>query len=98
MINHQVIQRKSLFSLLPWAWLGSTRSLARVSIPLIGIGGIATWRDAIEPFLAGASAIQVGMANFVRPKAVAESISGIEAYMGEQGLTPFGEIVGRARG
>ena len=52
-----------------------------VSIPIIGCGGIADADDAIEYILAGASAVQVGSANFVDPMAMPKVIHGIEAYM-----------------
>jgi len=52
-----------------------------VSIPIIGIGGISTFSDAIEFFLAGASAIEVGTANFINPLSCIEIIDGIEDYL-----------------
>jgi dihydroorotate dehydrogenase (NAD+) catalytic subunit len=52
-----------------------------VTIPVIGIGGISTGEDAIEFLLAGATAIQVGTANFYRPNATGDILSGIEAYL-----------------
>jgi dihydroorotate dehydrogenase (NAD+) catalytic subunit len=69
---------------------------SKVSIPIIGIGGIATARDAIEFMLAGASAVQVGTANFSDPCAALSVLQGIEAYLTERGLTAA-ELVGRAR-
>jgi len=65
-----------------------------VSIPVIGIGGISTWEDAVEFMLAGASAVQVGTANFYNPKTVEEIVRGIESYMKEMGYTSVKEIVG----
>lgn len=65
-----------------------------VKIPVIGIGGIMTADDAIEFAIAGASAIQVGTANFVNPGASPEIIRGIEAYMNEHGVERFSELVG----
>lgn len=52
-----------------------------VSIPVVGIGGIASADDAIQYLLAGASAVQVGTATFVDPGAPAKVLDGIEAYM-----------------
>lgn len=52
-----------------------------VDVPIIGIGGISTWEDAIEFILAGATAIQVGTANFTNPRATEEILAGIENYM-----------------
>lgn len=50
-------------------------------IPIIGIGGITTWKDAIEFIMAGATAIEVGMATFSNPRAMIEIIDGIRDYM-----------------
>ena len=58
-----------------------------VSIPVIGIGGIIVASDAIQYLLAGASAVQVGTANFVNPSAVENVLDGIEAYAVEQGIS-----------
>ena len=65
-----------------------------VAIPIIGIGGIVTSEDAIEFFLAGASAVQLGTANFVRPMAAMEVLDGIEAYCREQKIARVTELVG----
>lgn len=69
----------------------------RVKIPIIGIGGISTWQDAIEFILAGATAVQVGTANFVNPKAVDEIRDGIATYLVEQGGQSITELVGAAK-
>jgi dihydroorotate dehydrogenase (NAD+) catalytic subunit len=53
----------------------------KISIPVIGLGGIMNAEDAIEYFLAGASAIQVGTANFINPNAPIEILEGIKDYM-----------------
>jgi len=68
-----------------------------VKIPVIGIGGISNWQDAVEFFLAGASAVQVGTANFFNPKAVEEIISGIENYLTQMGYSHISQIVGDLR-
>lgn len=65
-----------------------------VQIPIIGIGGIMTWEDAIEFFIAGASAIQVGTANFVNPNAPLEILEGIENYFSENKIEKLSELVG----
>lgn len=65
-----------------------------VSIPIIGIGGIMTWEDAIEFFLAGASAIQVGTANFIDPDAAVKIARGIEAYCMKEGIEDADNLVG----
>ncbi len=68
-----------------------------VKIPVIGIGGISTWEDAVEFFLAGASAIQVGTANFFNPKAVEEIVNGLEKYLKEMEYGSIKELVGDLR-
>ncbi|MEO2069278.1 MAG: dihydroorotate dehydrogenase [Desulfurobacteriaceae bacterium] len=65
-----------------------------VNIPVIGIGGISTWEDAVEFFLAGASAVQVGTANFFNPKAVEEIVEGLENYLKEMGYSSIEDLVG----
>jgi dihydroorotate dehydrogenase (NAD+) catalytic subunit len=68
-----------------------------VSIPIIGIGGIATAEDALEFMLAGASAVQVGTANFFNPHATEEVLDGIAAYVREQQLESVRELIGGLR-
>lgn len=68
-----------------------------VAIPVIGIGGIGTAEDAIEFLLAGATAIQVGTANFYNPAATGQIIAGIEDYLRQQGETSVRAIVGTLR-
>ncbi|MDH7482446.1 MAG: dihydroorotate dehydrogenase [Armatimonadota bacterium] len=65
-----------------------------VDVPVIGVGGIMTAEDAVEFMLAGASAIQVGTANFVYPNAMIEIIEGLEAYLSRHGFRHISEIVG----
>ena len=65
-----------------------------VKIPVIGMGGISNYKDAIEFIMAGATAIAVGAANFHNPYATAEIVEGIERYMTEQGIGDIGEIRG----
>jgi len=65
-----------------------------VKIPVIGVGGIMNADDAIEFFLAGASAIQVGTASFIDPRASVNIIEGIEQYLERKGLSDISEIVG----
>ncbi len=68
-----------------------------VSIPVIGIGGITGWRDALEFLMAGASAVQVGTANFFNPMAIPETIDGLQAWLAEHGVADVREIIGAAR-
>ncbi|MFZ0427779.1 MAG: dihydroorotate dehydrogenase [Acidobacteriota bacterium] len=65
-----------------------------VAIPVVGIGGISCARDALEFLIAGASAIQIGTANFVDPLAAPKVIEGLRDYCREQGLAAIHEIVG----
>ncbi len=67
-----------------------------VDLPLIGMGGIMTARDALEFILAGARAVAVGTANLVNPGAAAEVAAGLEKYLGEQGIGDVNELVGAA--
>lgn len=66
----------------------------KVTIPVIGIGGIMTGKDAIEFFIAGATAVQIGTANFVNPCATIEVIEGIERYLVEKDIARVTDIVG----
>lgn len=68
-----------------------------VNIPVIGMGGITTWEDAIEFIMAGATAIQVGTANFIKPDIALDIINGIESYMEKEGIKTLEEIRGIAR-
>ena len=66
----------------------------RVSIPVIGLGGIMTARDALEFLIAGARAVQVGTAHFVQPCACEEVLSGIEAYLERHGIEDVNDVIG----
>ncbi|AMM54658.1 dihydroorotate dehydrogenase [Pyrococcus kukulkanii] len=78
--------------------LRAVYDLARVlDIPIIGIGGITTWQDAVEFLLAGASALQIGTAVYLRGFSVFKEIAqGIENYLREEGFKSVHEIVGLA--
>ena len=65
-----------------------------VKIPVIGIGGIMTAHDALEFLIVGASAVEVGTANFIDPAAAMKVAAGIEAYCDEHGVKDAGELVG----
>jgi dihydroorotate dehydrogenase (NAD+) catalytic subunit len=65
-----------------------------VSVPIIGMGGIFTAEDAIEFFIAGASAIAVGTAIFTDPYAPLKIIEGIEAYLDQAGIKEINELIG----
>jgi dihydroorotate dehydrogenase (NAD+) catalytic subunit len=66
-----------------------------VSLPIIGMGGIASGDDALEFILAGASAIAVGTANFVNPRATVDVLSGIEKFLTEQGQEKLSSLIGK---
>lgn len=68
-----------------------------VKIPIIGMGGISTAEDAIEMFLAGATAVAVGTANFHNPSAAADVVDGIAAYMKQYGIEDVRELIGGVR-
>jgi dihydroorotate dehydrogenase (NAD+) catalytic subunit len=65
-----------------------------VSIPVIGIGGIMNGRDALEFMIAGASAVQVGTANFVNPRATMDIIDDIRNFMQQQDIPQLKDLVG----
>lgn len=65
-----------------------------VNIPVVGIGGICSAQDALEFIMAGASAIQVGTANFIKPDICLDIISGIEKYMEKEKIKNLDEIRG----
>lgn len=63
-------------------------------VPVIAIGGISTWQDAVEFIMAGASALQVGTMTFANPKAMIEIIDGLEAFMKRKGYKTIEEMKG----
>lgn len=65
-----------------------------VKIPVIGLGGICSATDAVEFLLAGASAIQIGTANFIDPSISEKVIDGIEDYLNRHGFASVQEIIG----
>ncbi|MEW6264120.1 MAG: dihydroorotate dehydrogenase [Thermodesulfobacteriota bacterium] len=66
-----------------------------VDVPVVGLGGIVSWRDALEFILVGAAAVQVGTASFINPKAALGIIDGIKAYLKDYNLPSLSEIRGR---
>ncbi|MBI9083853.1 MAG: dihydroorotate dehydrogenase [Desulfobacterales bacterium] len=65
-----------------------------VKIPVVGIGGIMTAEDALAFIIAGATAVQVGTANFVNPGATMEIIDGIGAYLSDAGIARVTDLIG----
>ena len=66
----------------------------KVNIPIIGIGGIMSYKDALEFIICGAAAVQVGTANFVNPKAAIEIIDGIEKYLKINKIDDIKKLIG----
>jgi dihydroorotate dehydrogenase (NAD+) catalytic subunit len=65
-----------------------------VKVPIVGLGGIASGRDAIEFLLAGATAVQIGTANFVDPQVTVKAIDYIEDYLKRHQITSVRELIG----
>ena len=65
-----------------------------VRIPIIGLGGISGWKDAVEFILAGATAIQIGTYNFVDPTVSIQTIDGLNEYCERHGFTSVTDLVG----
>ncbi len=71
---------------------------AALDIPVIGVGGISTWQDAVEMMMAGASAVQVGSAVFEGLDMFSSITSGIDSFLTEKGYGSVEDIIGLARG
>ncbi|MGL4520294.1 MAG: dihydroorotate dehydrogenase [Phocaeicola sp.] len=65
-----------------------------VKIPVIGLGGIMNWKDAVEFLLAGATAVQIGTANFIDPAITVKVADGINDYLERHGCSSVQEIIG----
>ncbi len=65
-----------------------------VSIPVIGMGGIAGWEDAVEFMMAGASAVAIGAMNFINPYVTIKTIEGMSRFMEEQKIEDITELIG----
>ncbi|MBP3400514.1 MAG: dihydroorotate dehydrogenase, partial [Selenomonadales bacterium] len=68
-----------------------------VKVPIIGMGGIMTAEDAIEFFLAGASAVSIGTANFVNPAVAMDVTRGIDEYLDARGIKSIQDIIGQVK-
>ena len=73
------------------------QAVGAVNIPVVGLGGIATGRDALEFIMAGAAAVQVGAANFANPRAMQTIGEEMQAWMDKNGVRTLDEIRGCAR-
>lgn len=69
----------------------------RVKIPIVGLGGITKWQDAVEIMLAGASAFQVGTANFTDPYTPIKILSGLQKYLDDNGIASVSELTGKLK-
>ena len=65
-----------------------------VNIPVVGLGGISNWKDAVEFLLAGATAIEIGTANFIDPAITVKVADGINDYLDRHGFTSIKDIIG----
>ncbi|MBI1827358.1 MAG: dihydroorotate dehydrogenase [Planctomycetes bacterium] len=72
-----------------------SKAAKAAGVPIIGMGGIMDWRDAVEFMIAGASAVAVGTALFVDPSAPARIVEGIEAYLRRKNMQSVSELIGR---
>jgi len=70
------------------------QAVQAVNIPIIGVGGIMTAKDALEFLIAGAVAVQVGTANFITPHAAIDIIEGIEIFLEERNIAEIGDVIG----
>jgi dihydroorotate dehydrogenase (NAD+) catalytic subunit len=66
-----------------------------VKIPVIGLGGIFSAEDAVEYFLAGACAVQIGTANFQDPRAPVRILDGLEKFMARRGMSSLRDLIGK---
>ena len=68
-----------------------------VKIPIIGLGGISNYKDALEFMMLGATAVQIGTANFVDPTVTTKVIAGMESWLNAHGVKDVNEIIGCIR-
>jgi dihydroorotate dehydrogenase (NAD+) catalytic subunit len=69
----------------------------KVDIPIIGIGGIMKWQDAVEFIIAGSSAFQIGTVNFINPNAGLEILEGLEKYLRDHSIKKLSELTASYR-
>lgn len=68
-----------------------------VKVPVIGMGGISSWEDAVEFFLAGASAVAVGTANFADPSITMKICDGLNRYLAENNMSSINDLIGKVQ-
>ena len=81
-------------ALLPVAVRMVWQAAQRVTIPIVGMGGISKWQDAVEMLLAGASALQIGTAFFTDPYAPVKILDGLNRYLEENGISSVTDLTG----
>lgn len=81
-------------AILPVGIAAVYRVSRAVRIPVIGVGGISTWQDAVQYLLAGASAVQIGTASFADPTTAEKVLDGIVAYADTEGFTSISDFHG----
>jgi dihydroorotate dehydrogenase (NAD+) catalytic subunit len=79
-------------AILPLAVAAVYKVSRRVGIPVIGVGGITKWEDAVQHLLAGASAIQIGSGTFANPRLAQEVHDGILAWAWEEGVASVADF------
>ena len=84
-------------ALLPIALRMVWQASQKVKIPIVGLGGISTWQDAVEMLLAGATALQIGTVLFTDPYAPVKIAEGLSRYMDENGIKSLSELTGGVR-
>ena len=81
-------------ALLPIAVRMVWQTYQKVKIPIVGLGGISTWQDAVEMLLAGATALQIGTVLFTDPYAPVKIAEGLAKFMDENGVQSVSELTG----
>lgn len=84
-------------ALLPIAVRMVWQTYQKVKIPIVGLGGISTWQDAVEMLLAGATALQIGTVLFTDPYAPVKITEGLANYMDKNGVKTLSELTGAMR-
>lgn len=84
-------------ALLPVAVRMVWQAAGRVKIPIVGMGGISKWQDAVELLLAGASALQIGTVFFSDPYAPVKILEGLQSYLDRNGIGSVTELTGQIR-
>ena len=81
-------------ALLPIAVRMVWQTYQKVKLPIVGLGGISTWQDAVEMLLAGATALQIGTVLFTDPYAPVKIAEGLSKFMDENGVQSVSELTG----